>query len=177
LVTSRLLRFFASKTASVALQEILIFEDDLASERSRARLFMSPEPSAMPRHFLRSAAALLAAAGLVASAAAAQASPLNIEIDSSTRIQLRAPAGSVIVANPKIADVTVVDANTLFITGKGYGVTEIVAVDAIGRPLFQSRVVVSAGSTGSVRVWRGAEATDMACGVSCSPIVRTPSAP
>lgn len=134
----------------------------------------------MPRHFLRFAAAMLAAAGLaggVASVAQAQARPLNIEIDSSTRIQLQAPAGSVIVANPKIADVTVVDANTLFITGKGYGVTEIVAVDALGRPLFQSQVVVSAGSNGTVRVWRGAQATDMACGASCSPSVRTPSAP
>ena len=134
----------------------------------------------MPRHFLRFAAALLTVAGLaggVASVAQAQGRPLNIEIDSSTRIQLRAPAGSVIVANPKIADVTVVDANTLFITGKGYGVTEILAVDALGRPLFQSQVVVSAGSNGTVRVWRGVQATDMACGVSCSPSVRTPSAP
>lgn len=134
----------------------------------------------MPRHFLRFAAAMLAAAGLaggVASVAQAQARPLNIEIDSSTRIQLRAPAGSVIVANPKIADVTVVDTNTLFITGKGYGVTEIVVVDALGRPLFQSQVVVSAGSNGTVRVWRGAQATDMACGVSCSLSIRTPSVP
>ena len=134
----------------------------------------------MPRHSLRFVAALLAAAGLaggVTSVAQAQARPLNIEIDSSTRVQLRAPAGSVIVANPKIADVTVVDANTLFITGKGYGVTEIVAVDALGRPLFQSQVVVSAGSNGTVRVWRGAQATDMVCGASCSPSVRTPSAP
>lgn len=79
-----------------------------------------------------------------------------------------------IVANPKIADVTVVDANTLFITGKGYGVTEVVAVDAVGRPLFQSQVVVSAGSAGSVRVWRGAQATEMACGTSCSPSVQPP---
>lgn len=117
----------------------------------------------------------LASALLALGAAAstqAQSRPLNIEIDHATRVQLRAPAGSVIVANPRIADVTVVDANTLFITGKGYGVTEIIAVDALGRPLFQSQVVVSAGSTGSVRVWRGAQATEMACGSSCSPSVR-----
>ncbi|MNQ87433.1 hypothetical protein D3C85_1026560 [compost metagenome] len=70
-----------------------------------------------------------------------------------------------------------VDANTLFITGKGYGVTEVVAVDALGRPLFQSQIVVSAGSTGAVRVWRGGDATDMACGSSCSPSVRSSPAP
>ena len=133
----------------------------------------------MPRHFLRILAVLATAglAGGVASAALAQARPLNIEIDSATRVQLRAPAGSVIVANPRIADVTVVDANTLFITGKGYGVTDVVAVDALGRPLLQTQIIVSAGSTGAVRVWRGAEATDMACGSSCSPSVRSSSAP
>ncbi|MNS10576.1 hypothetical protein D3C72_420940 [compost metagenome] len=128
----------------------------------------------MPRTFktlrLGLTAALLAF-GLAASAQA-QSRPLNVEIDHATRVQLRGPAGSVIVANPRIADVTVVDANTLFITGKGYGVTEVIAVDALGRPLFQSQVVVSAGSNGSVRVWRGAQATEMACGSSCSPSVR-----
>ncbi|PQZ81355.1 MULTISPECIES: pilus assembly protein N-terminal domain-containing protein [unclassified Brevundimonas] len=128
----------------------------------------------MPRTFktlsLGLTAALLAC-GLAASAQA-QSRPLNVEIDHATRVQLRGPAGSVIVANPRIADVTVVDANTLFITGKGYGVTEVIAVDALGRPLFQSQVVVSAGSNGSVRVWRGGQATEMACGSSCSPSVR-----
>jgi Flp pilus assembly secretin CpaC len=122
----------------------------------------------------------MASAGLVAgiaSVALAQARPLNIEIDSATRVQLRGAASSVIVANPRIADVTVVDANTLFITGKGYGVTDVVAVDALGRALFQSQIVVSAGSTGAVRVWRGGDATDMACGASCSPSVRSSSAP
>ena len=134
----------------------------------------------MFRSLPRTVAVLLAASGLavgVTGAALAQSRPLNIEVDRSTRVQLRAPAGSVIVANPKIADVTVVDANTLFITGKGYGVTDIVAVDALGRPLFQSQVVVSAGSAGSVRVWRGAQATEMACGSSCSPSVRAAPAP
>ena len=33
------------------------------------------------------------------------------------------------------------------------------------------------GATGALLSARGAEATDMACGASCSPSVRTPSAP
>ena len=125
----------------------------------------------------RTALILALAATAVATTALAQSRPLNVEIDRSQRVALRGAAASVIVGNPAIADVTVVDANTLYIVGKGYGVTEVVAVDAIGRPLFQSQVVVTGGSTGSVRVWRGAQATEMACGTSCSPSVRTPSAP
>jgi len=120
-------------------------------------------------------AAVLGAAVLAGAPAAvlAQSASMNVQIDQATRVQLRGPAGSVIVGNPAIADVTVVDANTLYITGKGYGVTEVVAVDPIGRTVFQSQVVVTDGAgAGRVRVWRGGQATEMACGASCSPSVR-----
>jgi Flp pilus assembly secretin CpaC len=134
-------------------------------------------PSSFARHVaILGSAAVLA----VSSASAAQSSRLSVEIDQAARVQLSGPAGSVIVGNPKIADVTVVDSNTLYITGKGYGVTEIVAVDAIGRTVFQSQVVVTDGSgAGRVRVWRGAQATEMACAASCSATTRaeTPDAP
>ena len=112
-------------------------------------------------------------ASALAGSAAAQSGPISVEIDHSTRVQLGGAAGSVIVGNPQIADVTVVDANTLFVTGKGYGVTEVVAVDGVGRTLFQRDVVVTGGSTGSVRVWRGGQATEMACASSCAPSIRT----
>ena len=118
--------------------------------------------------------ALLAALTVAGAPAAALAqSTMNVEIDRSSRVQLAGAAASVIVGNPQIADVSVVDANTLFITGKGYGVTEVVAVDGVGRTLFQREVVVTGGSTGSVRVWRGGQATEMACASSCAPSIRT----
>ncbi len=119
--------------------------------------------------------AMLASAAVLFSPAigTAQSGSMNVEIDQAQRVQLRGPAGSVIVGNPEIADVTVVDANTLYITGKGYGVTEVVAVDTIGRTVFQSQVIVTAGSgSGRVRVWRGGQATEMACAASCSPSLR-----
>ena len=123
-------------------------------------------------------AAVAAAAVLAAPTAGAAQSRLNVEIDQAQRIQLRGPAGSVIVGNPQIADVTVVDSNTLYITGKGYGVTEVVAVDPIGRTLFQSQVVVTDGDgAGRVRLWRGAQATELACAASCSPSMRGTSGP
>ncbi|MBB5772864.1 Flp pilus assembly secretin CpaC [Brevundimonas vesicularis] len=119
---------------------------------------------------------LIAAALIVAPVvASAQDGALNVEIDRSARVQLRGAAASIIVGNPQIADVSLVDANTMFIVGKGYGVTEVVAVDGVGRTLFQREIVVTGGSTGSVRVWRGAQATEMACGASCTPSVRSSS--
>lgn len=120
--------------------------------------------------------AALAGTALMMAASAAQAQSMNVEIDRSARISLRGSAASVIVGNPAIADVTVVDASTLFVTGKGYGVTEVVAIDAIGRTLYQGEVVVTGGSTGAVRVWRGAQATEMACAASCSPSIHNATA-
>ncbi|MES2860257.1 MAG: pilus assembly protein N-terminal domain-containing protein [Pseudomonadota bacterium] len=120
--------------------------------------------------------ALPLAVASVLCASAAQAQSLNVEIDRSTRVALRGSASSVIVGNPAIADVTVVDANTLFVTGKGYGVTEVIAVDGLGRTLFQGEIIVTGGSTGSVRVWRGGQATEMACAASCSPSIRNDAA-
>lgn len=125
------------------------------------------------RPALRLIAALIPVLFAGAAPALAQTSPINVGVDGVQRITLRGSAASVIVANPQIADVTVVDANTLFITGKGYGVTEVAALDSIGRTLFQNRVIVTGGQSGSVRLWRGAEATEMACASSCSPSVRT----
>ncbi|MGX5634983.1 pilus assembly protein N-terminal domain-containing protein [Brevundimonas diminuta ATCC 11568] len=124
-----------------------------------------------PASILAGLAAMLA----LATPAFAQERPLDVKLDQATQVRLRAPAGSVIVANPRIADVTVTDARTLFITGKSYGLTEIIAVDALGRPLFQRQVAVSPGETGSVRVWRGGEAIEVACGARCAPAAARPS--
>ncbi|AQR63327.1 pilus assembly protein CpaC [Brevundimonas sp. LM2] len=100
-------------------------------------------------------------------AGVAQAQSLNVEIDRLTRVAVHGAVASVIVGNPAIADVTVVDANTLFVTGKGYGVTEVVAVDRAGRTVYESEVVVTGGSGVAVRVWRGAEDKEVICAASC----------
>lgn len=65
---------------------------------------------------------------LGATAATAQSRQLEVPIHQAARVQLGAAAGSVIVANPAIADVAVTDARTLFITGKAYGVTEVLSL-------------------------------------------------
>ncbi len=129
--------------------------------------------SVRPARFIPALAAT--AVLMVPTIGTAQSGSLNVEIDQAQRVQLRGPAGSVIVGNPAIADVTVVDANTLYITGKGFGVTEVVAIDTVGRTVFQSQVVVSDGSgSGRVRIWRGGQSTEMACGASCSATIRGP---
>lgn len=116
----------------------------------------------------RIAAALLALAVLAPAPALAQSQPLSVEVDHVTRLNLSGSAASVIVGNPRIADVTVVDARTLYVSGRAYGTTEIVVLDGAGRSIYQGDVVVSAPSSGQVRVWRGSDVTHMACSSTCS---------
>lgn len=120
---------------------------------------------------------------IAALAAAAIASPAlagnstSVAIDHTTRINLRSPAASVIVGNPAIADVTVVDERTLFLSGRGYGVTEVTVLDPLGRTIWSGEVVVTAPTQGAVSVYRGSAVTEMACAQSCSATARSAARP
>ena len=110
--------------------------------------------------------AILATA-VAGSAAAAAAGTLAVHLDESVRVALRAPAQSVVVGNPAIADVSVVDARTLLVLGKGYGVTNLVVMDRVGRVLLNREIVVSAADAGRVSIWRGGASTNYACSPRC----------
>ncbi len=95
---------------------------------------------------------------------AAQA--LTVPINHSVRLNISGAASSVVVGNPLIADVTVVDSHTVFVSGRGYGATDVVVVDADGRTLFSGDITVAAGG-GAVSLFRGAEKTSVACNPYC----------
>lgn len=122
--------------------------------------------------------AALLAAGL---AGAASAEPISVPLDHSVRVGLSGSASSVIVGNPGIADVNVVDSRTLFILGKGYGSTDLVVVDALGRTIYNAEIAVGAAPHGHVAVYRGgdksAERTDMACDPRCQVAPKSSGAP
>ena len=119
--------------------------------------------------------ACMAAASIAAPALAAPST--NVAIDHTARINLRSPAASVIVGNPAVADVTVVDERTLFLSGRGYGVTEVTVLDPLGRTIWSSEVVVTAPTEGAVTVYRGNQATEMACAQSCAATARSAARP
>jgi len=119
----------------------------------------------------------LAAMAAAAIAAPAVAAPqTSVAIDHTARINLRGTAASVIVGNPAIADVTVVDERTLFLSGRGYGVTEVTVLDPLGRTIWSGEVVVTAPTQGAVSVYRGSQVTEMACAQACSATARSTAA-
>jgi len=104
---------------------------------------------------------------MTASASAAQR--LVVEKNHSARISLNGAAGSVIVANPDIADVTVIDSRTVYIVGKGFGNSSVTITDQMGRPLFDGEVVVTASQKGAITVYKGLNPSSVVCSTTCTP--------
>jgi len=117
---------------------------------------------------------VLAALSAAAVAGSALAQPaIVVPIDQSTRLNVAGSAYSVLVGSPAVADVTVIDSHTLFISGRGYGTTDVVVLDRNGSTLFSGEVVVTAPEAGRVSVYRGSARTDMACAPGCQIAARS----
>lgn len=126
------------------------------------------------RAFARLAAAAVFSASFAAAGAAAAAA-LTVPLDQSIRLNVAGSAASVLVGNPEVADVTVVDSHTLFVSGRGYGATDITVLDRDGRTLYSGDLVVGAADTGRVTVYRGPARTDLACAPGCQVSIRSGS--
>lgn len=114
--------------------------------------------------------ALLAAAIAVMALAAPSAfagQRVIVEKNHVMRVTLSAPAGSVIVGNPDIADVNVVDSRTVYIMGKGFGNSAVTITGRDGKPLFDGEVVVSGVQQGAITVYKGLKPSLMVCSNVC----------
>lgn len=113
----------------------------------------------------------LAAIILVAGAplTSAQAADLVVRYDQSQLLRLPRPVAEVIIGNPSIADVTVQGGNLLVVTGKTFGVTNIIALDADRNVIQDQRVVVDQDDRRTVALYRGVQRYTFTCAPNCSP--------
>jgi hypothetical protein len=62
---------------------------------------------------------------------------------------------TITLGNPRVADATVAFGNAIILTGKGPGVTNLIAFDAEGREIVRAYILVSSGDYASVRIYNG----------------------
>ena len=101
----------------------------------------------------------------------ARAGDLVVRYDQSQLIRLPRPASDVIIGNPSIADVTIQGGNLLVVTGKTFGITNIIALDAQRNVIQDQRVVVERDDQRMVVLYRGAVRESYSCTPSCSPTI------
>ncbi len=105
---------------------------------------------------------------LLAAAGGSQAeSGIAVSMNQAKIVKLARPADTVVVGNPNIADASVQDAQTLVLTGKGFGVTNLVVLDGDGAPIVDEQVTVSRQDASSVRIYRRAAVQTLSCTPYC----------
>jgi Flp pilus assembly secretin CpaC len=114
-------------------------------------------------------AALLGIALAAAAASTARADDLVVKYDQSQLLRLPRPAAEIIIGNPAIADISVQSGNLLVITGKTFGITNIIALDAERNVIQDQRVLVKRDESKVVNLQRGTQRQSYNCTPQCNP--------
>lgn len=127
--------------------------------------------SGFARNVRRTASLGMLSALLLTSAAQGADNAVEVTVDRAS--VLRAPQGmsTVIIGNPLIADVTSQRNGVLVVTGKSFGTTNVMMLDATGQVLSESLITVRRAQDGVVVVQRGAKRESMACNPRCEPVL------
>jgi len=92
-----------------------------------------------------------------------------VTVDRAKIFRIAKPARTVIIGNPSIVDATVEDERTLILTGKSFGVTNIIILDETGNPIVDRTVVVRGHEANTVRIYRRSSRETFACAPVCEP--------
>ncbi len=102
---------------------------------------------------------------------------VKVQLDHAQVVRLPERTQTVIVGNPIIADVTVQRNGILVVTGKSYGSTNMIALDASGALLAESMISVEAATDSVVTVQRGLSRESYSCTPTCQPSLRLGDSP
>ena len=96
---------------------------------------------------------------------------LSVVVDRAKVIKLPEKTQTVVIGNPGVADISVQKNGVVILTGKSFGVTNVIALDSSGGMIGESMVSVSAPSDSTVLVQRGLERQTYSCTPICHPSV------
>ncbi|MBI4921176.1 MAG: pilus assembly protein N-terminal domain-containing protein [Devosia nanyangense] len=116
----------------------------------------------------------IAAAGLMLAplaVAAETGEPISVKVNMARILRISAPAATVIIGNPGVADVTIQDPQTLVLTGKSYGQTNLIVLDNMGNPVADTMITVVQAQTDLVTVYLGTARTTLSCAPICQPTI------
>ncbi|HEY7300884.1 MAG TPA: pilus assembly protein N-terminal domain-containing protein [Xanthobacteraceae bacterium] len=98
-----------------------------------------------------------------------EAASIAISIDQAKLVKLPDRAATLVIGNPLIADASVQSGGLAIVTGKGYGATNMIALDASGAVLAEHNIEVRGPRDNVVVVYRGAARQTYSCMPDCEP--------
>jgi hypothetical protein len=101
--------------------------------------------------------------------APAHAQDLVVKYDQSRLLQMPRPVAEIIIGNPTIADVAVHSSNLIVVTGKTFGITNVIALDADRNIIQDQRIMVVREESKVVNVQKGSKRESYNCTPQCNP--------
>ena len=99
---------------------------------------------------------------------AALADTITVNVDQAQIMKLPERVATVVIGNPLIADAALQSGGVLVITGKGYGTTNMLALDRAGKVVMDKTVeVLGASGSNLVVVYKGVERETYSCAPDC----------
>jgi Pilus formation protein N terminal region len=98
---------------------------------------------------------------------AVAADAVVVILDQAKVMRIPERATTVVVGNPLIADISVQTGGMIVVTGKGYGVTNLIALDRGGATLLEQMIEVQGPSDRIVVVHRGIDKESYSCTPIC----------
>jgi len=101
---------------------------------------------------------------------------IRVFMDHARILKLDRTISKVIIGNSAVADVTVSDPQTIVLTGKSYGTTNLVILDQDGQAIVDERILVSVDEANTLRVFKQTSRSVYSCSPSCEEHVPTAAA-
>lgn len=134
------------------------------------RRFINSAFSHSPRNFVFGLALSVGVIG-AAHAQKAGSETIVVTLDRATILSLPQNATTIIIGNPSVADVTMIKkTNQMVLTAKGFGQTNMIALDSEGKSVGESNIRVVENKSNIV-VQRGMERESWDCSPRCNPTV------
>lgn len=98
----------------------------------------------------------------------AQADTVTVSVDDARILKLPDRVATIVIGNPLIADAALQSGGILVVTGKGFGSTNLLALDRAGAVLMDKTIqVLGPASSDLVVVYRGVERESYSCAPEC----------
>ena len=92
---------------------------------------------------------------------------IRVASDQARPVRLDVPVKTIVIGNASVAEAMLVNDRLIYVQGRIFGTTNLVALDHHGKEIFKALVTVGAPDTSQVTLYRGAAQFTMACSPRC----------
>jgi len=112
--------------------------------------------------------AVMVGIALAASVAPAHADTVSVSVDEARIMRLPDSVATIVIGNPLIADATLQGGGVMVLTGKGFGSTNMLALNRAGKVVMDTTIqVIGPGKSDLVVVYKGVERESYSCAPDC----------